>query len=277
MSPSVFALILFSAALHATWNALIKRATDKLLMTIGITASAGAAGLLVLPFFPAPAPESWIFIAASGGASVAYFLIVAATYKVADMSLAYPVMRGSAPLLVALAGVPLLGEHLPLSTWIGIIVISAGIFSMGCVKHEHGSRGLTLALLAACLIALCTLIDAEGAHRSKSPAAYTLWIFALTGLALGTWAATARRHAFVGFLKQNWQLCILAGLGALCSYGTALWAMTMAPVAVVAALRETTVIFGAMLAWSVLKERLGRSRVTAISIIAVGAVILRVS
>lgn len=276
MSPSVFALILFSAALHATWNALIKRATDKLLMTIGVTGSAGAAGLLILPFFPAPAPESWIFIAASGGASVVYFVMVAATYKVADMSLAYPVMRGSAPLIVALAGVPLLGEHLPLSTWIGITVISAGILYMACVKHEHGSTGLTFALLTACLIALCTLIDAEGARRSQSPAAYTLWIFALTGLALGTWAATARRNEFVCFLKQNWQLSTLAGVGALCSYGTALWAMTMAPVAVVAALRETTVLFGAIIAWSVLKERVGRSRIIAISIIAVGAVILRV-
>ena len=271
----MFALILLSAALHATWNALIKRASDKLLMTVAVTMSAGVAGLLGLPFFSAPAPDSWAFIVASGGASVAYFLMVAATYKVADMSFAYPVMRGSAPLLVGLAGVPLLGEHLPPSAWVGIVVISTGIFSMAFTARGHGSKGLILALSTAILIALCTLIDAEGARRSQSPAAYTLWIFALTGLGLAAWAATARRAEFVKFLKQNWPLSLVAGVGALCSYGTALWAMTMAPVAVVAALRETTVLFGAVLAWLVLKERVDRSRLIAISIIAAGAAILR--
>lgn len=277
MSPSVFALILVSAALHAAWNVMIKRTSDKLLMTVGVTMSAGILGLLGLRFFPAPASESWIFIAASGGASVAYFLMVAATYKVADMSLAYPVMRGSAPLMIGLAGVPLLGEHLSLGAWVGIIVISIGILSMGFVRHEHSRRGLILALLTALLVTLCTLIDAEGARRSQSPAAYTLWIFTLTGLALGAWVAIARRKEFLKFQKQNWQLSVFAGAGALCSYGVALWAMTMAPVAVVAALRETTVLFGAGFAWLVLKERIGRSRFIAILIIAIGAIILRLS
>lgn len=277
MSPSVFALVLLSAALHATWNLLIKRAGDKLLMTVSVTMAAGIAGLLALPFFPAPEPESWVFIAASGCASVVYFLMVAATYKMADLSLAYPVMRGGAPLAVGLAAVPLFGERLPLLAWAGILIISAGILSMALVRHAHGARGLLLALLTAILIALCTLIDAEGARRSGSPAAFTLCIFALTGLLLGTWAAFARRDAFPRFLKDNWHLSAAAGVGALCSYGIALWAMTLAPVAMVAALRETTVLFGAALAWLVLKERIGRARLTAILIIAIGAIVLRAS
>jgi len=277
MSPSVYALVLFSAALHATWNLLVKRASDKLLMTVAVTVSASFLAVLLLPFFPAPHVDSWIFIAASGCSSVVYFLMVAATYKVADMSLAYPVMRGSAPLIVGLAGVPLFGEYLPPMSWVAISIISAGIFSMSFAKHEHGTRGLTLALLTAVVIALCTLIDAEGARRSQSAAAYTLWIFALTGILLGAWAAIARREQFSSFLKQNWRFSVVAGAGAMFSYGAALWAMTMAPVALVAALRETTVLFGAALAWLILNERISRSRLVPILIIGVGAVILRIS
>lgn len=277
MSSSVFALVVLSAALHALWNLLIKGSSDKLLMTVAVTMSAGFVGLLSLPFFPAPASASWVFIAASGLASVAYFLMVASTYKVADMSLAYPVIRGSSPLLVGLAGVLFFGEYLPLTAWVAIIIISSGIFSMAMVKHEHGTKGLAFALATAMLTAVCTLIDAEGARRSQSPAAYTLWIFALTGLLMAIWAATTRRGEFPPFLRQNWRLSFPAGVGALCSYGTALWAMTMAPVAMVAALRETTVLFGAAFAWFVLKEQIGRARLAAILAIAVGAAFLRAS
>lgn len=277
MSPTIFALVLFSAALHAAWNLLVKGASDKFLMTVLVTASAGIVGLLSLPFFPPPVRESWAFVAASGGASVLYFRMVAATYNAADLSLAYPVMRGSAPLLVSLAGVPLFGEQLPLGAWIAVGVISAGIFSLALVKHKHGRQGLFLSLATAILIAACTLIDAEGARRSQSPVAYTLWIFAMTGLLLVTWAAIARRDVLPSFVKRNWPIGLLAGCGALGSYGIALWAMTVSPVGLVAALRETTVVFGAALAWLVLKERIGRTRLAAIAIIAAGAFLLRIS
>ena len=277
MSPSVFAMVVFSAALHATWNLLIKRSSDKLLMTVGVTMSAGIVGLLTLPFFPGPAEASWPFIAASAFMSVAYFLMVAATYKVADMSLAYPVIRGAAPLIVGLAGMVLFGEYLPLTAWIAIIIISAGVLSMALARHEHGIRGLVMALATAVLTATCTLIDAEGARRSQSLAAYTLYIFAGTGLLMAVWAASTRRRDFGRFIQQNWHIGFPAGVGALCSYGTALWAMTLAPVAMVAALRETTVLFGAALAWIVLKEQIGRSRLAAILAIAAGAAFLRAS
>ena len=277
MPATVFALVLFSAALHAAWNLLIKGASDKFLMTVTVTASAGIVGLLGLPFFPPPARESWAFIAASGCASVLYFRMVAATYKAADLSLAYPVMRGSAPLLVGVAGVPLFGEQLSLTAWIAIGVVSAGIFSLALVKHEHGSRGLILAFATALLIAACTLIDAEGARRSGSPGAYTLWIFALTGLLLAIWAAIDRGDELPGFVRRNWRVGLIAGGGALGSYGIALWAMTVASVALVAALRETTVMFGAALAALILKERIGPTGLAAIAIIAAGAVLLRMA
>lgn len=277
MSPAVFALVVFSAALHAVWNLLIKGSSDKLLMTVAVTLSAGICGLLALPFFPPPAPSSWIFIAASGFASVAYFLMVAATYKVADMSFAYPIIRGSAPLLIAVTGVFFFSEHLPLNAWMSVITISAGILSMAMVRNDQRTKGLGPALLTAVLAVVCTLIDAEGARRSQSPAAYTFWIFVVTGLLMSVWAAIARGGEFPGFIRENWHISFPAGVGALGSYGTALWAMTMAPVALVAALRETTVLFGAALAWLILNEQIGRSRLAAIVVIAVGAAFLRVT
>jgi drug/metabolite transporter (DMT)-like permease len=169
----------------------------------------------------------------------------------------------------------LFGEYLPLTAWIAIIIISAGILSMALARHEHGIKGLVLALATAMLTAACTLIDAEGARRSQAPAAYTLCIFAGTGLLMTIWAVWTRRGGFARFIKQNWYISFPAGVGALCSYGTALWAMTLAPVAMVAALRETTVLFGAALAWLVLKEQIGRSRLIAILAIAGGAAFLR--
>ena len=277
MTPSIYAVVLASAAVHAAWNLLIKRASDKFLMTVSMTTSASLLAVMLLPFFPTPDFESWIFIALSGGFSVLYFLMVAATYRVADMSLAYPVMRGSAPLIVGLAGVPLFDEHLPAMSWIGISIISAGIFSMGLARHEHGAKGLMMAVSTAFMIAVCTLIDAEGARRSGSAVAYTLWIFALTGITFGAWAMIAKREQLPPFLKRNWHLSLVAGAGALCSYGAALWTMTMAPVALVAALRETTVLFGAGFAWLVLNEKIGRPRLLAILIIAGGAIIMRLS
>jgi drug/metabolite transporter (DMT)-like permease len=277
MSPTVFSLVVLSAFVHATWNLLIKRASDKQLMTVAVAMFAGIAGLLALPFFPAPDPASWPFIAASGVVSVAYFLMLAATYRVADMSLAYPVIRGSAPLLVAFAGVALFREYLPAADWLAIIVISTGIFSMAMVKHDQGTKGLGLALLTAMMTAGTTLIDAEGARRSQSPPSYTLYIFALSGVLMTIWVAIARGSEFPRFIKRNWRISFPAGVGALCSYGIALWAMTLAPVATVAALRETTVLFGAGLAWLVLKEQIGRPRLLAISGVAVGAVLLRLA
>ncbi|MBY8825276.1 EamA family transporter [Sphingomonas colocasiae] len=276
MPIAVFGLILFAALLHAGWNAIVKRGSDTLLTTVLVTASAALVAAAALPLLPAPAPASWPFIAVSALFQIVYFILVAAAYRVADMSQAYPLMRGAAPLLVALASAAWIGEPLSASAWAGVAVLSAGIFGMAADGRRGGDRaGLLLALLNALVIAGYTVIDGLGVRRSGAPAAYTLWIFLLTGLPLAAWALLARRRAFVGYAARNWHLGMAGGLGTLASYGLALWAMTMAPVAVVAALRETSILFGVAISGMVLKERVSTARIVAVCVIAAGAAILR--
>lgn len=275
MSADVFAIILLGAALHATWNAVVKGGSDKLLTTCMITSIASLLALVVIPFLELPAKESWPFIGASVLLQVVYFVLVASTYRIADMSQTYPIMRGTAPLLVATASAFLLSEPLSAFAWVGIGVISMGILSMAAAPSMGPRKGLILALLNAAVIAAYTLVDGLGVRKSGAPAAYTLWIFLLTGIPMAAWALAFRRRAFCGYVARHWRMGFIAGVGTLASYGLALWAMTAAPIATVSALRETSILFAILISALVLKEQLTRTRIMAASIIAVGAMVLR--
>lgn len=276
MSLAVFGVVLFAAALHATWNAIVKGGGDKLLTTILIAGSGGVLAVALLPFLDHPAPASWPFIAASTVIHVAYYRLVALNYHVSDMSLAYPVMRGTAPLLVAGISVAFLHLSLPPLATVGIVIICAGVLSMA-ITPGGGRHGIGLALLNACVIAAYTLVDGEGVRRSEHAASYTLWLYLVLGPLLVVWALATRRGQFVRYAAANWKYGLIGGIGTVASYGLALWAMTIAPVAVVSALRETSILFGVLLTATVLKERVDRRRVVAACIIAVGAIALRLS
>jgi drug/metabolite transporter (DMT)-like permease len=275
MSFDVFAIIMLGAALHATWNAVVKGGADKLLTTCMIAAVASLIASATLPFLALPAKESWPFIGASMVLQVLYFVLVAATYRIADMSQTYPIMRGTAPLLVAMVSVLVLSEPLSAFAWLGIAVISLGILSMAAAPAAGQKKGLVLALINACVIAGYTLIDGLGVRKSGAPAAYTLWIFLLTGIPLAAWALATRRAVFCEYVTRNWRLGVVGGVGTVASYGLALWAMTHAPIATVSALRETSILFGVVISAWVLKEHLTRVRIVAACIIAAGAMLLR--
>lgn len=277
MSMTVFAIVLLAAALHASWNAIVKRGGDTLLTTVLVTTSAALIAVAGLPFLPRPLPASWPFIAASTVFQITYFVLVARTYRAADMSLAYPLMRGTAPLLVALTSFALMNEPLSRSAWLGVGVICVGILSMAGVAPQASRVGVVLSLGNAIVIAGYTLIDGIGVRRSGAPSSYTLWIFLLTGLVLGGWALATRRRTFLRYCQQNWPLGLVGGAGTIGSYGLALWAMTVAPVAVVAALRETSILFGVAIAALFLREKIGTAKVVGACIIAIGAAALRMS
>jgi drug/metabolite transporter (DMT)-like permease len=275
MSTGVFFIVLFSAALHATWNAIVKGGPDKQLATATVCIGAAAFALVVLPFAPSPERASWPFIAVSALLQVLYFRLLAAAYHLADMGLCYPIMRGTAPLLVALASCFWIGDALSTMAWVGVLAICAGILCLALGLHARHRAGALLALLNAFVIAAYTLTDGLGVRRSSAPLAYTLWIFLLTGLMFGLWTAAARRRAFVQYLAGHWRAGLIGGVGSAGSYGIALWAMTVAPLAIVAALRETSILFGILIAIRVLKEKPGARRMVAIGLIALGAVALR--
>lgn len=277
MTLSVFSILLFAALLHASWNAIVKASSEKLYSAISVSGSAALIALVMLPFSPQPSWQSAPFLAVSCALQVVYTVLVAKTYQVSDMSQTYPLMRGTAPLLVALISILALGEHLSSMAWAGIAVICLAILGMAFNGRASAGKGIGLALLNACFIAGYTLVDGTGVRLSGTALGYTLWTFFMNGACLLVWAMIARRHAASRYLAAHWKKGIFGGIGTMGSYGLALWAMTQAPLAVVAALRETSILFGALIAFIVLKEKVSGVRVAAACGIAAGAVLLRLA
>jgi drug/metabolite transporter (DMT)-like permease len=276
MPPLVTALVLGSALLHAGWNAIIKSSRDVTLDTALVAAGAGLLSLPLIALAPLPAGASWPHLGASAVIHVAYFSTLAAAYRVGDLAHAYPLMRGTAPLLVALFGIAILDERPGAAMWLGIILISAGVLSLGLRQHGSVHRGATpWALANAAIIACYTLVDGTGARLAATPAGYAAWLFALQGLLFVAAVAILRRRAATAYFRRHWRRGLAGGFCLIAAYGIVLWAMTRAPVAAVAALRETSVIFAALLGTVFLKERFGRQRLIAACAVALGIIALR--
>ncbi|KQZ26859.1 EamA family transporter [Duganella sp. Root1480D1] len=286
MAPSVVAIVLCGALLHAGWNALVKKGRDPFLSSVLVASGAGLISLPLLPFLAQPAAASWPYALASTIIHYAYYGLLAAAYRHGDMSHAYPLMRGSAPLLVALASVPLLGEHLSLTQYAAVACISGGIFGLWFATRAAGAgdedassrpRSSAYALLNALVIAAYTLVDGLGVRASTAPAAYVMWLHVLSAIGLLAWCLLRCARELRDYARQFWKVAILGGAGTLGAYGLALWAMTVAPLAAVAALRETSILFAALIAKFFLAERIGSKRAFAIAAIAAGAVLMRLA
>ncbi len=278
MSSVVLGAVLLGALLHATWNALVKSRTDTFLVTVLVAGGAGLLSALGLVLLPAPAAASWPYIAVSTVIQLSYYALLVAAYRDGDMSHAYPLMRGSAPLLVALASGPLIGERLGAVQWLAIGCISGGIMALYFTargKHPGAQRTTVFALLTACMIAAFTLVDGIGVRKSGAPVTYTMWIFMLTGMGLFAWAAARRPGQLAAYARMNMGVMLLGGAANLGSYSLALWAMTHAPVAAVAALRETSILFAVAIAGLVLREKVSAQRLAAVALVACGAVAMR--
>lgn len=277
MSPLVTTLVLGAALLHAGWNAIVKSSRDVMLDTALVAAGAGLFSLPLIAFMPVPASASWPYLAASVAIHIGYFATLVAAYRIGDLGHAYPLMRGTAPLLVAVFGIMLLDERPGATMWMGIVLISAGILSIGLLQRGRAHRGATLwALANAAIIASYTLVDGAGARLSGTPAGYGAWMFWLQGLPFVALVIALRRRAALDYARRNWRRGLVGGLCIISAYGIVLWAMTQAPVAAVAALRETSVIFAALLGAVFLKEPFGRRRVIGACAVALGVIVLRV-
>ena len=277
MRLGVLWIVLAGALLHASWNLLVKAGRDTRVATAGVYIGAGALAALGLPFLPPLPPVGWPYLAASTCIEVLYGVVLAGAYRLGDLSLAYPLMRGTAPLLVAIGTVALLGQPLSRAVWVGVVLVSLGIWIMVLDARPEG-RSLAaarLALLNAVLIALYTTIDGVGVRVSGEPLTYGAWIFVLTGLPWLLWSTFRYRAQFRADLKGVLALGILGGACSLASYLAALWAMTRAPVAAVAAVRETSILFATVLGVLVLRERMTRARALAAASIVLGVWCIR--
>ena len=273
MSLTVTLAVLGAALLHAGWNAMVKAGPDSQLETVTIAASSGLIALALAPWLAAPAPESWPWLLGSALVHILYFMFLAGAYRWGELSYTYPVMRGGGPMIVALVGALALGEVLPLLETLGVLMICTGI--LGFASGTHDRRATLFAAGNAVVIAAYTLIDAQGARASGAPVSYTLWFFALNGLVISAYGVARRGRAVPVYLYRNALRAALGGACALGAYGIALWAMTRAPVALVAVLRETSVIFAAGIGALVLKEKFTRRRLLATAAVMAGLVALR--
>ena len=281
MPGIVVLVVLCGAFLHASWNAVVKSGGDKFLTAVMVTTISGVMAAAILPFLPPPSAESWPFLTASALLQTIYIVLVAKAYQNGEMSLAYPLMRGTAPLLVAFVSGPLIGEHLPVLRWFGIGLVCSGVLAMaldGLRPGKNAGHAVRVALLNACFIASYTVSDGIGVRKSDSAIAYTLWIFVLHGIPLLVWALIHSASEMKHMMQARWKAGTFGAVATLGSYGAALWAMSLdVPVASVAALRETSILFAAGISLMVFGEKIGRWRWLGIAMICGGVATIRMS
>jgi len=280
MPLDVTLVVLLAALLHAGWNALVRSAADKFQSTLWVVCGAGALSLLLLPGLPLPAAPSWPYVFASGLIHVVYFTGVALAYRGADLGFAYPVMRGTAPVLAALAALLWLHESPSTGGWTGIALICGGVLLLARDAWSSGRvrpAAMALALGNAGVIALYTLVDGQGARLSGHALGYTAWVFLLTAALLPGVALAWRGRTVLRPPRDAWRTALLGGAGTLAAYSLVLWAMTRAPIATVAALRETSIVFAALIGLLFLKEPLGRWRLVSLLLVGAGAVALKLA
>lgn len=278
MPLDVMLVVLLSALLHAGWNALVRSSGDKLLSTLLIVWGAGALSLPFLLWLPLPAAASWPYLLASVLIHGVYFTLVAWSYQHADLSLAYPLMRGTAPALTAVAALIVLQETLTPGGWMGVALICSGVLLLAWGVWQGGMvrlHTLRFALGNALVIAAYTLVDGQGARLSSHAFSYTGWLFFLTALLMLGVALFTQGRALLHRARTAWRTGLLGGTGTLTAYGLVLWAMAHAPIALVAALRETSIAFAVLLGALLLKERIRPLRYAAIALMCTGAAAIK--
>jgi drug/metabolite transporter (DMT)-like permease len=280
MDPLVFVAVLAAAACHAGWNALLKLRLEPAVST-GLMAM--ASGLIALPFVVWLGPldvAAWPYLAATVAIHVGYFLTLAEAYRHGDLGQVYPIARGTAPLITATVGSLVLGEALGLPGWAGVTVLAAGILLLasrgGRSARQLRGRSVAFALLTSLTITGYTLVDGLGARVAGSAAAYTAWLFLLSGAAMSMHGLVyiGPQRLAAGF-RANAPAALGGAALSVAAYGIAIWAMTVAPIALVAALRETSVLFATLLSTFLLREPWLAARIAAAFMVLAGALLLR--
>jgi len=283
LSSGVLAAVLGAAALHALWNSLVKSASDKFLSSAVVALWCGVAAVVAALVLPRPAAVAFPFIVASAIIHIVYFMLVGQLYRSADLSVAYPIMRGLAPLIAAVIALATLGEAPGPIASLGVAALVAGVLAMGASGFAHGRINRPTILVAvanSAVIAIYSVIDGQGARLSGAGSAfafaYNSWADALTALSYLPIILFLRGRAVVATFAQDWRRGLIGGLAAFFGYAIVVWAMTRAPIAAVAALRETSVLFAAIIGVAVLGEPFHAQRAIAVLVILAGVILLRV-
>jgi drug/metabolite transporter (DMT)-like permease len=280
ITPLVAVLVLAAAVMHATWNAVAKAGSDKVVLTALVIVGSGVICLPGLFFVPLPDEAAWPFLALSITVHGFYYATLVNSYRFGDLSQVYPIGRGSSPLIIALGAWAFAGEAMGVLEWTGILIVCVGIMSLALsngVRRDGELRGIAFALATAVNIAVYSIADGMGVRRTPEPLSYILWLLTLETLpmlAIVMWLRRGRIvAAFRPYLLRGMAGGVAAGLG----YGIVIWAMQRAPLAHVSALRETSVILATIIGATLLREPFGRRRVLAAVLVVAGNALLHLA
>jgi drug/metabolite transporter (DMT)-like permease len=279
LTADVFLVVLAATFMHAGWNALVKIRLDPFLSVSLMSFNVGAISLVCLPFVAVPAGWTWVWIGLSAALHTGYKLFLITAYKSGELGQVYPLSRGTAPLLTVLGSAVLVGEVPSPSTAAAIAVLCLGIVLISMrgasTAARMGRSTVLYALGTSAFIASYTLVDGIGGRSAPSASSYTVWLFVLDSFAMAVISIAVRGQAAVVALLPAWRIGLATGVLSLGGYWIIIWAMTQAPIAAVAALRESSILFAVVLSSLMLKEILTPWRVSAAGLILLGVVGLR--
>ncbi|WP_120499789.1 DMT family transporter [Roseovarius sp. EL26] len=278
MSLIVFLAIIGAALLHASWNAMVKGSDDKLTSMAAVVFGHAPFAVLALAFVPLPAVASLPYLFAGIGLHFGYQIFLLQSYKLGDLTQVYPIARGSAPLIVAAISVAILGVTLSVSELLAIALIGIGIISLTLVRRADGQRNAKAAFMALTtggFIASYSLIDGLGARVSGTSLGFFAWLALGNSLLMALYIAARSPGTFRAVFTRGRKIFLIGGSASFIAYALITWAFTQAPIAVVTALRETSIIFALFIGVFFLKERLDLAKLLSTMLTLIGAALLR--
>ena len=277
MSIGILAAVLGAALLHASWNALIKTGANKQTAMLIMTVWQGIWGLTLIVWLPIPQANVWPWLIASGVIHMFYQLFLAYAYEQGDLSRVYPLARGAAPIIVLVAGFFVLSDQITVTEAIGIAILGAGILLMarGVFTSGESKRLVPFALGSAVATAGYTIVDGIGARIEGDAVAYVAWLLLMAGVFYVPAIIALKGPSIVIATRREWLGGAVTAAASLAAYMIAVWAMTKAPIALVAALRETSILFAVLIGWLAFGERMDRQKWIAAVLIVSGVVATR--
>lgn len=277
MSLFVFLAVMGAALLHASWNALIKVGLSKLTSMVIMTLIQGCAGAIIASTRALPEGQVWLWLIGSGAFHAAYKLLLAYAYEHGDLSRVYPIARGAAPMMVLVFSLLFLADDIGRSELIGIVVLGAGILTMarGVFTSQESRRLLPFALGSALATAGYSIVDGLGARVSEDVVTFVAWLFVFDTMFMVPASFALKGRAVLKAPPRAWLISAAAAGASYGAYAVAVWAMTQAPIALVSALREVSILFAVLIGWLIFGERMDRGKAVAASLIVGGVILTR--
>jgi drug/metabolite transporter (DMT)-like permease len=280
MSTLVFIAVIGAALLHASWNAMIKGGADKRVSMGALVLGHIPIAIVAIAFVPMPEIASWPYIVAGVGLHMGYQLFLLQSYKIGDLTQVYPIARGSAPLIVTVVSVTFLGVALTSFQLTAVLLIGLGILSLGLVRRADGLQNRKAAILAlgtGCFIASYSLVDGLGARLAGTSLGYYSYLSIGNGFCMIIYLYTTGSNTLRDIATKGRTAFVIGGSASFLAYAMVTWAFTQAPIALVTALREVSIVFALLIGVVFLKERLNVAKIISTMLTLAGVILLRIS